>query len=75
MIRKSTIIAVVLAATGVASPAFAQMPPGYYYDYAGPYAYPGEQPAPYGWEGYGYAGWPPNSPASINYNIHTPPNH
>jgi hypothetical protein len=72
MIRKSTIIAVALVATGVASPAFAQIPPAYYYDYVGPYAYSDQQPyGPYGYAGY----WPPNSAAGINYNIHTPPNH
>jgi hypothetical protein len=88
VISKSTIAAMMLVAMSLASPAFAQMPPGYYYDYApgyyygyapgyaGPYAYSYERPGPYGWAPYGYGGgWPPGSAASINYNIHTPPNH
>jgi hypothetical protein len=88
MISKSTIAAMALVAMSLASPAFAQMPAGHYYDYApgyyysyapgfaGPYAYPYEQPGPYGWAPYGYGGgWPPGSAASIKYNIHTPPNH
>jgi hypothetical protein len=72
MISKSTIGAMVLVATGLASPAFAQVPPGYYYGYAAPYADPYAQPEPFAPYGYGYGGW---SAASINYNIHTPPNH
>ena len=75
MSRKSTITAMVLVAMGLASPAFAQAPPGYYYGDAGSYAYPHEQPAPFAWQPYGYGGWAPGSAASINYNIHTPPNH
>ena len=75
MISKSTIAATVLVTMGLASPAFAQMPPPYYYGYAGPYTYAYEQPAPFGWAPYGYGGWPPGSAPSINYNIHTPPNH
>jgi hypothetical protein len=75
MCKNSTITAMVLVAMGLASPAFAQVPPGYYYGYAGPSAYPYERSAPFGWPPYGYGGWPPGSPASINYNIHTPPNH
>jgi hypothetical protein len=74
MISKSTTAGMVLVAMGLASPAFAQMPPTYYYGYAGPYAYPYEQPAPFGWAPYGYFGSWPNA-ASIGYNIHTPPNH
>jgi hypothetical protein len=74
MISKSTIPAMMLVTMGLASPASAQVPPGYYYDYAGP-AYSYEQPAPYGWAPYGYGDWAPSSAASINYNIHTPPNH
>ncbi len=69
MISKSTIAAAVLVTMSAASPAFAQAPPAYYYGYAGPYAYPYEQPAPYS-----NGGWPPG-PASVTYNIHTPPNH
>jgi hypothetical protein len=75
MIGKSTIAATVLVTIGLASPAFAQVPPAYYYDYAGPYAYPYGPPAPYGWTPYGYGGWPGGYAASINYNVHTPPNH
>lgn len=75
MISKSTIPAMMLVTMGLASPAFAQVPPGYYYGYAGPDAYPYEQPVPYGWAPYGYGGWAPGSAASITYNIHTPPNH
>jgi hypothetical protein len=88
MISKSTIAAMVLITTGLASPSFAQVSQGYYDSYAGPYAYPYEQPVPYGWRRarhsfsymaevppYGYRGWPPGSPASIEHNIHTPPNH
>jgi hypothetical protein len=52
MISKSTIAAMVLVAMGLASPAFAQMPPGYGYasgspGYATPYAYSYEQPGAY----------------------------
>jgi hypothetical protein len=75
MISKSTIGAMVLVAMGLASPAFAQVPPGYYYGYAAPYANPYEQPEPFGWAPYNYGGWQPQSAAGINYNIHTPPNH
>ena len=75
MSRKSTIVAMVLVAMGLASPAFAQVSSEYYYGYAGPYAYPNEQPPPFGWTPYGYGGWPPRSANSINYNVHTPPNH
>ena len=74
MIGKSTITAMVLVTMGVASPAFAQVPPAYYYGYASPYAadaYP-YAPSPFY---YGYGGWPYGSAAAINYNIHTPPNH
>jgi hypothetical protein len=87
MISKSTIAAMALVALSLASPAFAQTPPGYYYGYApgyyygnaagygGPYAYSYE-PGPFGWAPYGYGGgWPPGSAASVEYNIHTPPNH
>jgi hypothetical protein len=75
MISKSKLAALALIATtiGFAAPAFAQVPPGYYSEYAAPpYAYP-YQPVPYGWASYG--GWPPGSPAAMDYNIHTPPNH
>jgi hypothetical protein len=86
MFSKSMIATMVLVAMGLASPAFAQVPPGYYeyapgnyYGYApgyAPYAYSYEQPGPFGWVPYGYGGgWPPGSAASIEYNIHTPPNH
>lgn len=75
MISKSTIAAMVLVTIGLASPAFAQVPPTYYYGYVGPYAYPYAQPSPFGWELYGYGGSRPRSAADINYNIHTPPNH
>jgi hypothetical protein len=75
MSRKSTIAATVLVTMGLAPPAFAQIAPGHYYGYASPYAYPYEQPAPFGEAPYGYGGWAPGSAASINYNIHTPPNH
>ena len=80
MIGKSTIAAAVLVTMGVASPAFAQAPPGYYYyGYGGPapyaYAYPYAQQGPYGWAPYGYGGWAPGSAPAINYNVHTPPNH
>ncbi|HEY2530759.1 MAG TPA: hypothetical protein VGJ20_22965 [Xanthobacteraceae bacterium] len=86
MISKSTIAAMALVAMGLGSPALAQAPqgyygyaPGYYYDsapgYSGPYAYPYEQPVPFRSAPYGYGGWPPGSPASVDYNIHTPPNH
>jgi hypothetical protein len=86
-ISKSMLPAVALVAMSLASPAFAQIPPGYYayapgYYYgnapgfAGPYAYSSEQPGPFGWAPYGYGGgWPPGSAASVEYNIHTPPNH
>ena len=87
MISKTTIAAMALVAMSLASPAFAQTR-GYYYDYtpgnyygyapgyAGPYAYSYEQPGPFGWAPYVYGGgWPPESAASILYNIHTPPNH
>jgi hypothetical protein len=73
MISKSAIAAAVLVAMGLASPAFAQMPPTYYDAYPGAYAYPYQQPGPFGWAPYGYGGWP--NAASIEYNIHTPPNH
>jgi hypothetical protein len=77
MISKSTIGAMVLFAMGLA-PASAQVPPGYY-DATAPYANPYDEPepfglAPYGY-GYGYGGWQSQSAATINYNIHTPPNH
>lgn len=75
MIGKLTIAAMALVTVGLASPAFAQLPPAYYYGSAGRYAYPYERPAPFGWAPYGYGGWPSGSAASINYNIHTPPNH
>jgi hypothetical protein len=85
MISKSTIAAMVLVAMSLASPAFAQMPPGYGYasdnygyapGYPAPYAYSYEQPGAYGWAPYSYGGgWPPGSAASVEYNIHTPPNH
>jgi hypothetical protein len=77
MISKSTIGAMVLVAMGL-TPAFAQVPAGYY-DGAAPYATPYDEPepfdlAPYGY-GYGDGGSQSQSAASINYNIHTPPNH
>jgi hypothetical protein len=78
MMSKLSIAAMVPVTMGLASPAFAQVPPGYYYDYAGPYAYAYEQPVPYGWAPYGYwawRSWYPNIPASISNNIHTPFNH
>jgi hypothetical protein len=86
MISKSTIAAMALVAMSLASPAFAQVPPGYGYapgyyygyapGYAAPYAYSYEQPGGYGRTSYGYGGgWPPGSAASVEYNIHTPPNH
>jgi hypothetical protein len=87
MISKSMIATMVLVAIGPASPAFAQAPPGYYDytpgyyygygpGYTGPNAYSYEQPRPFGWAPYGYGGgWPPGSAASVEYNIHTPPNH
>jgi hypothetical protein len=70
VISKSTIAAMVLLAMGVASPAFAQVP--WTYGYAGPYGYPYEPPPPYAWEPYG---WQSSIAASIDYNVHTPPNH
>jgi len=75
MISKSTIGAIVLVAMGLA-PAFAQVPPGYY-DAAVPYANPYDEPEPFGLApyDYGFGGWQSQSAASINYNIHTPPNH
>jgi hypothetical protein len=72
MISKSTIGAMVLVAMGL-TPAFAQVPRGYYYD-AAPYANPYDEPEPFGLAPYGY-GWQSQSAGSINYNIHTPPNH
>ena len=75
MISKSTIAAMVLVTMGLASQAFAQVPPAYYYGYAGPYAYPYGPPAPFDYGYGGYGGWPPGSAAAIGYNIHTPPNH
>jgi hypothetical protein len=77
MISKSTIAAMVLAAMGLgamglASPAFAQAPPTPYTGYPGAYAYPYEAPPPFGWAP-DYGGWP--NAATIDYNIHTPPNH
>jgi hypothetical protein len=87
MISKSMIATMMLVAMGLASPAFAQVPPGYY-DYApgyypgyapgnaGPSVYSYEQPGTFGWVPYSYGGgWPPGSAASVEYNIHTPPNH
>jgi hypothetical protein len=73
MICKSTIAAIALTVLGLASPAFAQMPPPYDYGYPGAYAYLYDQAGPFGWAPYGYSGWP--NAASIQYNIHTPPNH
>lgn len=75
MISKSTIPAMMFLTMGLASPAFAQVPPGYYYDYSGPAAYadPYEQPPPYSVAPYDYGGWSPRS--GFDYNIHTPPNH
>lgn len=73
MISKSTIAAMALVAMGLASPAFAQAPPTYYNAYPGAYAYPYEPPPPLGWGPYGYRSWP--DAATIDYNIHTPPNH
>ncbi len=78
MIGKSTIAATVLVTMGLASPAFAQVPPSYYYGYAGPYAYPYVQPPPYGWGLYNYSGWYggwPSYAAALSYTVHTPPNH
>jgi hypothetical protein len=65
----------VLVAMGL-TPALAQVPPGYY-GAAAPYATPYDEPEPSGLApyGYGYGGWQSQSAASINYNIHTPPNH
>jgi hypothetical protein len=71
MISKSTIVATALFAMGLASPALAQVP-GTYYGYAGAYGYPYELPPSYAWGPYG---WPYDTAAGINYNIHTPPNH
>lgn len=73
MIIKSTIAAMVLVAMGLASPAFAQAPPTYYTGYPGAYAYPYEPSPPFGWAPDSYGGWP--DAATIDYNIHTPPNH
>jgi len=79
MISKSTIGAMVFVAIGL-TPTFAQVPPGYYPGYyydAAPYANPYDAPEPSGLApyAYGYGGWQSQSAASINYNIHTPPNH
>jgi hypothetical protein len=74
MIGKSTIAATVLVTVGLASPAFAQVPPAYYGGYAGPYAYPYAPPPPYGWGLYDYGGWPSYA-AALSYTVHTPPNH
>ena len=86
MISKSMTATMMLVAMGLASPAFAEVPPAYY-DYApgyysgyapgnaGPFAYSYEQPGTFGWVPYSYGGgWPPGSAASVEYNIHTPPN-
>jgi hypothetical protein len=78
MISKSTIAAMMFGAVGLvsmglASPAFAQVPPAYYDAYPGAFAYPYEPPPPLGWAPYGYSSWP--DAATIDYNIHTPPNH
>jgi hypothetical protein len=70
MIGKSTIAALVLVTMGLASPAFAQVPPSYYYGHTYPYG----QQAPFGWGFYDNGGWPPG-PASVDSNAHTPPNH
>jgi len=75
MIVRSTIVAAAFVIM-LASPAFAQdlASPGY--GYMGPYPYANAQAAPYGWQSYGYYGpWAANNPASIDNNIHTPPNH
>ena len=77
MISKSTTAialgAMSIVSMGLASPAFAQMSPAYYDAYPGAYAYPYAPPPSFGWAPYGYGGWP--DAASIQYNIHTPPNH
>ena len=82
MISKSTIAAMMLVVMGLvvmglvvmglASPAFAQAPPTSSTGYPGAYAYPYEAPSPFGWAP-DYGGWP--NAATIDYNIHTPPNH
>jgi hypothetical protein len=73
MICKSTIATIALTVLGLASPAFAQAPPTYDYGYPGAYVYLYDQSGPYGWAPDSYSGWP--TAASIQYNIHTPPNH
>jgi hypothetical protein len=68
MISKSTIGAMVLVAMGL-TPAFAQVPQGYYAASA-PYATPYNEPEPFGLAPYGYGngyGWQSQSAGSINY--------